>query len=51
MPQTSIEPNHSAGCGSKNHCSEMRSCEEARHYLTQCGIKSLDGNGDEDGVP
>lgn len=36
-------------CGSKKHCSEMASCEEARHYLTQCGIKTLDRNGD--GVP
>ena len=36
-------------CGSKKHCSEMSSCEEARHYLAQCGIRTLDGNGD--GVP
>lgn len=36
-------------CDKKQHCSEMRSCEEAGHYLTQCGIQSLDGNGD--GVP
>lgn len=36
-------------CGGKKHCSEMASCEEAGHYLTQCGIKTLDGNGD--GVP
>jgi endonuclease YncB( thermonuclease family) len=33
-------------CGSKKYCSEMSSCEEAGHYLTQCGIKTLDGNGD-----
>jgi len=39
----------SSGCGKKQYCSEMRSCEEARHYLTQCGVKSLDGNGD--GLP
>lgn len=38
-----------AACGSKKFCSEMSSCEEARHYLTQCGLKRLDGNGD--GVP
>ncbi len=36
-------------CGSKKHCSEMSSCEEARHYLAQCGPKSLDG--DRDGAP
>ncbi|MDD5299551.1 MAG: thermonuclease family protein [Gallionella sp.] len=40
---------NSSGCGGKKYCSEMASCEEARHYLTQCGIKTLDGNGD--GVP
>lgn len=38
-----------AACGSKKHCSQMSSCEEARHYLAQCGIKTLDGN--DDGVP
>ena len=35
-----------ASCGKKLHCSEMSSCEEAQFYLTQCGVKSLDGNGD-----
>lgn len=37
------------GCGNKKHCYEMSSCEEAKHYFEQCGVKSLDGNGD--GVP
>ncbi len=36
-------------CGNKKHCSEMSSCEEAKHYLTQCGVKTLDGN--HDGMP
>jgi endonuclease YncB( thermonuclease family) len=36
-------------CGSKNTCREMGSCEEARFYLQQCGLKKIDGNGD--GVP
>ncbi|MDO9011545.1 MAG: thermonuclease family protein [Gallionella sp.] len=36
-------------CGNKKYCSEMRSCDEARYYLTQCGVGSLDGNGD--GLP
>lgn len=36
-------------CGSKRRCAQMRSCEEAHYYLTRCGVKSLDGNGD--GVP
>ena len=42
---------HSAGhtCGAKRYCHQMTSCEEAGFYLTQCGVKSLDGDGD--GVP
>lgn len=36
-------------CGSKQTCREMTSCEEARFYLSQCGLKKIDGNGD--GVP
>ncbi|MEI2782945.1 MAG: excalibur calcium-binding domain-containing protein [Candidatus Competibacter sp.] len=27
----------------------MASCEEAKFYLTQCGVATLDGN--RDGVP
>jgi endonuclease YncB( thermonuclease family) len=36
-------------CGNKKHCSEMSSCEEAKHYFAQCGLKTLDS--DKDGVP
>lgn len=36
-------------CGSKHHCSQMRSCDEAHFYLTHCGVNSLDRDGD--GVP
>ena len=36
-------------CGSKRTCSQMTSCEEAKFYLLQCGVKSLDRN--QDGVP
>lgn len=36
-------------CGSKKYCSQMTSCEEARFYLTECGVSSLDKDGD--GVP
>lgn len=35
-----------ANCGKKMHCSQMSSCEEAKYYLTQCGTKTLDGDGD-----
>ena len=36
-------------CAGKRYCREMTSCEEAKFYLTQCGVSSLDGN--HDGVP
>jgi endonuclease YncB( thermonuclease family) len=36
-------------CGSKRYCREMRSCAEARFYMTQCGATTLDG--DADGIP
>jgi endonuclease YncB( thermonuclease family) len=36
-------------CGSKRYCKEMTSCAEAKFYLSECGLSSLDGNND--GVP
>ncbi|MCB1826722.1 MAG: thermonuclease family protein, partial [Candidatus Competibacteraceae bacterium] len=33
-------------CAGKRRCGEMTSCQEATFYLTQCGVKSLDGDGD-----
>lgn len=36
-------------CSDKRTCRQMVSCEEAHFYLTQCRVKSLDG--DNDGVP
>lgn len=36
-------------CGTKRICKEMTSCEEARFYLTECGLSRLDR--DQDGVP
>lgn len=48
-----IEPkthrDNNATCGSKKYCKEMTSCEEAKFYLTQCGLSRLDGDGD--GLP
>ena len=48
VPDPAFRPNSGQAC-SKKRCSEMTSCEEAMHYLTKCGIKSLDG--DADGTP
>ena len=36
-------------CGTRTYCSEMATCEEARFYFGQCGVYSLDGDGD--GIP
>ena len=36
-------------CASKRYCREMPSCEEAKFYLAQCGVGTLDG--DHDSVP
>jgi micrococcal nuclease len=52
QPRPSTTPAPSTGnytCGSKRHCAQMNSCDEARYYLTRCGVKSLDHDGD--GVP
>lgn len=52
IPAPTPRPSPSAAmhaCGSKRTCKEMASCDEARYYLTRCGVKSLDRNGD--GVP
>ena len=38
-----------AECGSKRTCKQMADCAEARHYLNDCGVSSLDGDGD--GMP
>lgn len=37
-----------SGC-SKTRCSQMTTCEEARHHLTVCRVQTLDG--DRDGTP
>lgn len=41
--------NDGPSCGVKWKCGQMDSCEEAYHYLNQCGLGRLDGDGD--GVP
>ena len=36
-------------CGSKTRCNQMKDCDEANFYFSQCGVNSLDR--DRDGVP
>ena len=43
------EGNAPPRCGAKRTCGEMANCEEARFYLRECALTSLDG--DADGVP
>lgn len=33
-------------CAGKTYCREMASCDEARFYLTSCGLSRLDGDSD-----
>lgn len=33
-------------CGTKRYCRQMSSCAEANFYLRQCGVGTLDGDGD-----
>lgn len=52
-PSREADPQHTSrlndpSCPKKN-CSQMASCAEAKDYLTRCGIKMLDGDGD--GMP
>jgi len=49
LPADAPTPNGHLVCGEKRTCRQMKSCEEARFYLTQCGVSSLDGN--QDGIP
>lgn len=51
-----LEPRPSSGrtearsgqfnCSGKRYCRQMSSCAEANFYLRQCGVASLDGDGD-----
>lgn len=34
------------GCGKKQYCSQMQTCEEAQFYFAQCNLKTLDKDGD-----
>lgn len=47
VPAPHQKPSARVGqCGAKTTCKQMNSCEEAKFFLNQCGVKSLDGNSD-----
>ena len=39
-------PNRNFACGAERTCGQMSSCEEATFYLTRCGLRRLDADGD-----
>ncbi|WP_286009770.1 endonuclease [Salinicola avicenniae] len=43
-----FDPDEAEGfsCSPRKSCGQMRSCEEARYHLEQCGNGRLDGDGD-----
>ena len=47
--ETLSSPRGGPSCGTKWKCGQMDSCAEAYHYLNECGLGRLDGDGD--GVP
>jgi endonuclease YncB( thermonuclease family) len=49
LKKTAANQSENSSCGSKRYCKEMSSCEEAKYYLTQCGLSQLDRDGD--GIP
>lgn len=48
-PASLASPSTGRSCGAKWKCGQMDSCSEAYHYLNDCGVGRLDGDGD--GVP
>lgn len=54
--RAAVEPAYAASaggsryvCDGRTHCSEMRSCEEAKWFIRHCPNTQMDGN--DDGVP
>lgn len=48
-PQLQSQESVQFQCEGKRHCSEMRSCDEAKFYLKNCPDVMIDG--DNDGIP
>ena len=58
-PEPALSPTHTAtqaarqtsrySCDARQHCSQMRSCEEATYFLRHCPNTKMDGDGD--GIP
>ena len=44
-----VENNNKYKCNGRQHCSQMRSCEEATFFIRNCPNTKMDGDGD--GIP
>ena len=42
----SSSPSAPSKCDGRTHCSQMRSCEEAKYFIQNCPNTSMDGDGD-----
>jgi len=49
LPAQSLTGEMAGACGAKTLCKQMLTCEEAMHYLNDCGLTRLDRDGD--GIP
>jgi hypothetical protein len=49
LPAQSLTGEIGGACGTKTLCRQMLTCEEAMHYLNDCGLTRLDRDGD--GMP
>jgi len=52
LPKSVIEPSSNYGnmkCDGRTHCSQMKSCSEAKFFLENCPNTLMDGNND--GIP
>jgi hypothetical protein len=47
IPSPAVEPAYR--CDGRQHCSQMRSCSEAKFFLANCPNVKMDG--DQDGIP
>jgi Excalibur calcium-binding domain len=46
---TQAKPREQYRCDGRQHCSQMRSCDEAKYFLANCPGTKMDG--DRDGIP
>lgn len=48
-PSNTTTPLNAYQCDGRTHCSQMRSCDEAKYFLRHCPGTKMDGDGD--GIP